>query len=109
MMNTTQVIGNLGTNPEIGTKNGKTWARLWVANNRIWMKDGERQEETTWLNVLAFGGLAKTLERLGRGDQVAIAGRLKNRTAEDGKITGLEIIADRVDFLRLKDDQAKAA
>ena len=70
---------------------------------------GECQEETTWLNVLAFGGLAKTLERLGRGDQVAIAGRLKNRTDQDGKITGLEIIADRVDFLRLKDDQAKAA
>ena len=108
MLNTTHLIGNLGKDPKVETSaNGTTYAYLSVANNRVWRKDDERREETTWINVVAFGRLAQTLQELGVGDQVAVSGRLKNRH-KDGKITGLELVAERVDFLRIKGAERRA-
>lgn len=102
MLNQAHLIGNLGQDPKVETSaNGTTYAYLSVANNRVWSKDDERREETTWINVIAFGRLAQTLQGLGTGDQVAVSGRLKNRH-KDGRITGLELVAERVDFLRIK-------
>jgi single-stranded DNA-binding protein len=46
--------------------------------------------------------LAQSLEPLTKGDQVAVAGRLQNKYDENGKIRGLEIVAEEIDFLRVK-------
>jgi single-strand DNA-binding protein len=104
MLNKVQIIGNLGTDVCIETaRSGITYATLSLGNNRTWKdRDGERQKTVTWVDVVAFNGLAQSLEPLTKGDQVAVAGRLQNKYDENGKIRGLEIVAEEIDFLRVK-------
>ena len=105
MLNQVALIGNLGKDPKIGETNGKSWAHLDVAVNDQWVDaDGQRQERVTWVHVAAFGGLAKSLRKLAKGDQVAVCGRLQTNTfeADGGQRTTLEVVATSIDFLRVK-------
>jgi hypothetical protein len=47
MVNKVVPIGNLGRDPELfHAQSGQSVARLSVATNEVWMKDGERQRRT---------------------------------------------------------------
>jgi single stranded DNA-binding protein len=105
MMNVVAIIGNLGQNPRIGDSNETSWAHLNVAVNETWTDDsGNRKERVAWVRVVAFNGLARSLGKLAKGDQVAVSGRLQNNSFDvDGtSVTTLEVVADRIDFLRVK-------
>ena len=104
MMNLVAIIGNLGQAPRTGESNGTAWAHLNVAVNESWTDtNGKKQERVAWVRVVAFNGLARTLEKLVTGDQVAVSGRLQNNSFEvDGTTYNtLEVVADRIDFLRV--------
>jgi single-stranded DNA-binding protein len=70
-MNSVQLIGNLGASPEINESKGTTYARFRLAINQRWVDgEGKKQQRADWIQVAAFNGLAKSLEALGKGDQV---------------------------------------
>jgi len=109
MLNSVHVIGHLGKDPVIETTSkGTTYAFLSLANNRGWKdRDGQRQEKTTWVDVVAFGNLAQAFDHLSKGDLIAVDGRLNNKT-KDGKVSGLELLAESVDFLKTKKQKSAA-
>jgi single-strand DNA-binding protein len=109
-MNSIQLIGNLGAAPEINESKGTTYARFRLAINQRWVDgEGQKQQRTDWIQVTAFNGLAKSLEALGKGDQVAVVGRLHSSSYErEGEArTSIEVHAQAVEFLRVKKFQDK--
>ena len=100
------LTGNLGADVDVRTSGNTTYARFSVATSyRVRAGAGDHYEDrTNWTRVTAFGGLAKTLGRLGKGSKVLVQGRLKETTYErDGvRVQYSEVIATRVEFLVVK-------
>ncbi len=62
MVNKVTLIGNLGRDPELfQTQNGRAVARLSIATNEVWMKDGERQRRTEWHRCAGSGNSDRSL------------------------------------------------
>ena len=107
--NKVQLIGNLGNNPEIIAFEGdRKLAKMSIATNESYKnKAGERITNTQWHNVVAFGPVAEIIEKyIKKGQEVAIEGKLNNKTYEDkeGKTRYVtEIIADQIQMLGKKD------
>lgn len=86
LKNKVQLIGNLGNAPEVkNTENGKKLARFSMATNETYRgRTGEKITETTWHNVVAWGKVADIAEKfLTRGKEIAIEGKLINRSYTD--------------------------
>lgn len=80
------LIGNLGTEVELrSTSGGQNVANFRIATNRVYTdRNGQRQEQTEWHNIVAWGRLAEICEQyLKKGDQVYIEGRIQTRSWED--------------------------
>ncbi|MFQ5454237.1 MAG: single-stranded DNA-binding protein [Candidatus Zixiibacteriota bacterium] len=80
------LIGNLGKDPELRyTPGGQAVVSFSLATNRRWTgKDGQKNEVTTWHNIVAWGKQAETIkEYLTKGQQVYIEGRIDNRSYDD--------------------------
>jgi single-strand DNA-binding protein len=73
-----------------------------VATNRVYKdRDGKKQEQTDFHNVVVFGRQADTINQyLKKGSSVFVEGRMQTRSWEkDGKKNyRTEVIADRVQF-----------
>ena len=72
-LNNVQIIGNLGGPPEMKFySNSDHVVNFSVAVNERWKnRNGESQERTTWLRILAFNGIGQICaECLKRGDGV---------------------------------------
>ena len=86
LKNKVQLIGNLGNAPEVkNTEAGKKLARFSVATNENYRNaQGEKITETTWHNLVAWGKVADIAEKyLNKGSEVAIEGKLINRSYTD--------------------------
>ena len=86
LRNKVQLIGNLGTNPEIKTlESGKKLAKLTIATNETYKNaKGEKVTETQWHNLIAWGKTAEIAEKfLNKGSEVAIEGKLIHRNYVD--------------------------
>lgn len=84
--NKVTLIGNLGNAPEIKSlENNKKLARVSIATNEMYKNQkGERVTDTTWHNVIMWSPLAEIAEKLlKKGSEVAIEGKLINRTYTD--------------------------
>lgn len=100
------LMGNLTRDPEVRyTSSGAAIAKLGIAVNRYWSnKDGQKQEETTFVDVDAFGRQAETIgQYLKKGRPIMVEGRLKLDQWED-KQTGqkrskLGVVLDRFEFI----------
>lgn len=112
------VLGNLGRDPEMRyLPNGDAVLKFSVASTRRWLsRTGEKQSETTWFSVSAFGRLAETLYKiLSKGDTVFVSGRLmpdpktggpRLYKRGDGTIgASFEVIANKVIFVRRRDHE----
>ena len=103
-MNRAIIVGNLGGDPEVRyTPSGTAVANFTVATTeRYTKKDGEKQEQTEWHRIVAWGKLAEICgEYLNKGSKVAVAGRIQTREWEDkdgNKRWTTEIIANDVEF-----------
>src|SRR5258708_22898974 len=89
-LNRVLLIGNLTRDPEIRyTPKGTTLADIGLAINRIWKNDeGEKQEDTTFVDVTLWGKLAEVAEKyLKKGEPVLVEGRLQLDSWDD-KQTG---------------------
>lgn len=86
LKNKVQLIGNLGNAPEVKTtENGKKLARFSVATNESYRNaSGDKVTETTWHNLVAWGKVAEIAEKyLNKGSEIAIEGKLINRSYTD--------------------------
>ena len=77
LTNRVQLIGNLGTNPEVKTMDaGTKMARFRMATNESYRNNkGEKITETQWHTVIAWGKIAEIAEKyLVKGKEVIIEG-----------------------------------
>ncbi len=84
-LNRVELIGNVGASPEIRYANPDSpIARFSLATSSAWKNAaGERQEETTWHSLVAFGQIAKTVETyVTKGRLLWIDGRIQISTYE---------------------------
>lgn len=80
------LVGNLGRDPELRyTQSGTAVANFSLATTERWTdRDGNRQEQTEWHRIVAWGKLAEIVNQyLSKGEQVYIEGRLQTREWED--------------------------
>lgn len=95
-------IGNLTDDPELRfTQGGTPVVTLRVASNRRWTgRDGQQQEETTYMNVNAWRELAENAgESLTKGDRVIVIGRVRVRSYENREgqtVWTTEVEADEI-------------
>ena len=86
LRNKVQLIGNLGNTPEIiNLESGKKLAKISLATNETYKNNkGESIKETQWHNLIAWGKTADIIEKhLQKGNEIAVEGKLVNRSYED--------------------------
>ena len=86
LRNKVQLIGNLGSNPEIVTFEGdKKLAKMTLATNETYKNQkGETVKETQWHNITAWGNQAIIAEKyLTKGKEICIEGKLTNKSFTD--------------------------
>jgi single-strand DNA-binding protein len=86
LRNTVQLIGNVGSKPEIKTTEaGKKHTSFSIAiNDSFENAKGEKVVETHWHRLVAWGKVAELVEKyLDKGSEVMIEGRLVSRTYND--------------------------
>ncbi|MGA1438003.1 MAG: single-stranded DNA-binding protein, partial [Ilumatobacteraceae bacterium] len=88
MSNTMTVVGNLTGEPELRfTQGGAAMLTGSIADNRRYQVNGEWQEETSYINFVAWRELAENAAAsLSKGMRVIVTGRLQQRdwTDKDG-------------------------
>ncbi|MFT5853199.1 MAG: single-strand DNA-binding protein [Verrucomicrobiales bacterium] len=105
-VNKVMLIGNLTRDPEVRyTPKGSAVADIGLAINRYFtMENGEKREETTFVDVVLWGRQAELAQQyLGKGRPVFIEGRLQLDTWDD-KTTGqkrskLRVVGEVMQFL----------
>lgn len=103
-MNKVFLIGNLTKDPEMrSTQSGVAVCNFSIAVNRRFRNAQTGQQETDFLNVIAWRQLAELCNKyLAKGRKVAVTGSIQTRTyvVKDGsKRTAWDIVADEVEFL----------
>ena len=86
LRNSVRLLGHLGDDPKVRKlDSGKTVANFSIATNEIYRdSNGEKQSETTWHRLVAWGKQAEIAEKyLKKGKEVTIEGKLTHRTWED--------------------------
>ena len=112
-VNKVQIIGRLGSDPEIHyTQDGAAVANFSIATSESWndKSSGEKKENTEWHRIVAWQKLAEICgEYLKKGKEVYIEGRLKTRSWDkDGvKHYMTEIHASYMQMLGSKGDPIK--
>lgn len=108
-------MGNLTRDPEVRyTPKGTVVASVGLAVNRIWRNDaGEKQEETTFVDVTVFGRTGEIVrDYCKKGRPLYVEGRLKQETWTDKQTGGnrskLVVIADTVQLLGGKREEDDA-
>jgi single-strand DNA-binding protein len=105
-LNKVMLIGNLTRDPELRyTPSGRAVADISLAINRVWVNDaGQKQEETTFVDVTLWGRQAELAQQyLTKGRGAYVEGRLQMDTWDD-KETGkkrsrLKVVGDSLQFL----------
>ena len=99
-------VGNIGGDAELRyTQSGQAVANFSLAVNRKWTgKDGQKQEETTWVRVAVWGKLAEAIHTyLTKGKMVLVeSDRIvaKAYVGSDGEAkANLEVTANEIRLL----------
>lgn len=104
-INKVMLFGNLTRDPELrALPSGMNVVNFSLATNRTYKdRDGKKQEQAEFHNVVVFGKQADTVNQyLKKGSSVFVEGRLQTRSWDD-KTSGekkyrTEVVADRVQF-----------
>lgn len=86
MVNKALLLGNVGKDPEVRTTaSGQSVASFSLATSRRWKdRDGNKQEQTEWHNVVAWGKLADVVSKyVTKGSKLYIEGRIETQSWED--------------------------
>jgi len=105
MVNKVTLIGHLGATPELKvTTTGRHVVTVGLATNEVWKdQQGERQERTTWHNIVFWNGTADIVSKYcKKGDKIYVEGKITNRNYEDSEgVTRLrtEIVVQQIVLL----------
>lgn len=86
LRNKVQLIGRLGQEPEIITfEDGNKMAKFSMATDDSYKdKSGTKIERAYWHNIIVKGGLVNVVENyVTKGQEIAVEGKLTNRSWED--------------------------
>lgn len=102
-LNKALLYGNLTRDPELRSlPSGMNVVNFSIATNRTFKdRDGKKQEQTDFHNVVVFGRQADTVNQyLKKGSSVFVEGRMQTRSweKEGQKMYRTEVVADRVQF-----------
>ncbi|MDP2676108.1 MAG: single-stranded DNA-binding protein [bacterium] len=100
-LNKAFLIGNLTRDPEVrNLPSGQSVASFGIATNSFFMKDGQRQQQAEFHNVVLFGRLAEIAKQyLNKGSLAMIEGRIQTRSwqGQDGqKRWRTEVVGERL-------------
>lgn len=98
-INKVYLLGNITKDITLKTTpNNNDVCNFSVATNQSRKTDDGYEDVPTYHNIVAWGGVARVAAKLGKGDRVAIEGRITKRDYEkDGrKIYVTEILAEKV-------------
>lgn len=96
------IIGNLTADPDLAyTTTGQAKLSFGVASSHVWYDQaGEKQEKTSYFNIVAWRYLAENSARtLEKGIGVIVYGRLEQRSYEDkegNKRSVVEVVAEDI-------------
>jgi single-strand DNA-binding protein len=102
MVNIGQILGRVG---RIETRpiNSGSVTNISMVTSKKYMKDGQKQEKTTWHNVTCFGKVSEIAEKFVKvGDLLFIQGEMDNQkyTGKDGiERTKFSVIANDLKLL----------
>ena len=102
LKNHVQLMGRLGQNPEIiNLDSGKKLAKFSLATNENYTTaKGEKVENTSWHNIVAWGKTADIIENYtSKGQEIVINGKLSSRsyeTKEGEKRYVTEVVCNQV-------------
>lgn len=85
-INQVTLLGNVGKEPVVRYLENQSKVAMFSLATTEYYKDrsGQRQENTEWHNIVAFGSFADIIEKyVHRGSQVAILGKLRTREYND--------------------------
>jgi single-strand DNA-binding protein len=97
------LFGNLTRDPELrALPSGMNVCNFSIATNRVYRdRDGKKQEQTDFHNVVVFGRQADTVNQyLKKGSSCYVEGRMQTRSWEQNgeKKYRTEVVADSVQF-----------
>lgn len=103
-LNSVTLLGNLTRDPELRyTPQGTAVATFGLAVNRRYQQEGQQREEVCFVDIVAFGRQAETVnEYLAKGNLALVEGRLQWRsweTPEGQKRSKHEVVANNVQFM----------
>ena len=104
-INSVFLIGRLTRDPELSTlpNSNTSIAKFSLASNRVFNSSGEKKDQTSFFNCIAWGKLGEVIsEYCQKGQQIAIEGRLQQRSWEDkdgAKRSTVEIVVENCQFL----------
>ncbi len=102
LKNKVQLIGNVGQEPIVtNLENGKKVVRLSLATNENYKNsNGEKQTNTNWHNIVAWGKTADIIEKyVSKGKEIAIEGKLTShsyQTKEGEKRYVTEVVVNEI-------------
>lgn len=108
------LMGNLTRDPEMRvTPNGHSICKLGLAVSRTFStRDGERREETAFVDIDAFGKQAEVIAKyMRKGRPIMVEGRLKFdqwESNEGQKRTKLGVVLENFQFLGSRDDNLES-
>ena len=106
--NSVKLIGHVGKDPEVKTlDNGTKVANFSIAISKSFKdKDGNKQENTQWFNLVAWRKLAEIVESyIKKGSHLAVEGELTNSSWDDkdgGKKYATEVLLSGILMLDKK-------
>lgn len=86
LRNKVQLIGRVGNTPEvILLESGKKLVKFAMATNDSYKNEkGDKVEDTQWHNLIVWSKLVDVVEQyVNKGDEIAIEGKLTNRSYDD--------------------------
>jgi len=103
-LNNCFLVGRLVRDPELRyTPNNVSVASFSIANNRSFVTGGEKREQVSYFDCVAFGKLGDIISQYARkGKLIGITGRLQQRSWDDQdgkKRSKVEIIVENFQFL----------
>ncbi len=110
-LNKVMLIGRLTKDPELRyTQSGTPVASFSVANNKSYVVNGERKEDVSFFNCVAWSKLGELIvQYCKKGHRIGLEGRLQQRSWEDqqgNKRQTVEIVTDNIQFLTARDSNS---
>ena len=109
------LVGNLGKDPEVKyLEGGIAIAKFPLATTEnIKDKNGQKQEQTEWHNIVLWRGLAEIAEKyLKKGQTIYLEGKIRSRSYDDkdgNKRYITEIVGETMQMLGKKPESGESA